>query len=69
MIGLAGETDTLVRFERSTVTDAVFDTPLNEAVMVTGPPTLLPIARPVLAVMETVPGLEEVQEQTLVMSC
>jgi hypothetical protein len=70
MIGLVGETDTAVRLDKSTERSAVLlNTPPNDAVMETGPPTLLPTARPVLVVMNTIPGCEEVHVQTLVTSC
>ncbi len=75
MTGLPGVTAIDRRLDKSTVIEAAsLVTPRKLTVTLTGPPTVLPIARPLLAVMNTMLGCDEIQLthalglQTLVMS-
>ena len=66
---LPGFTDMEVRFDKSTLTVApLLLMPRKLAKIVAGPPTLLPMAKPLLDVMNTTLD-EELKVETLVMSC
>lgn len=68
--GLLAASAMETRFDKSTVTDAaLLLIPPNAAVIVAGPPTLFPNARPLLEVTNTSAGFEDTQLQTLVISC